>query len=743
MRDLGVRDESLRNIFKKYIKFFGNKERYKRFASYSISYSTEESVNISIFSALCKLSIPDFQELIKTLLKEIAINDSKHLEEIKKYGDLDVFWELIEKRYGYHLEEKSLKQLMIMFLVTDINHNLDVRIPASWEKYISAKKGDFVVFINHFMNHNSDGEVYNLLANNLEKTLGIKEYIKKWDMESYLECDTFRAFDDEIIGFLISNLVENIGEYERYRRIINKRRTTHWFKKLSNEYETIYYGMEILQLESELEKNIKGTTSYQLIDNYTKSYFLFDLFYRKFYLYYDRIENKDIFTELVEVVENTYNRWFLEELSIKWSQFIEDELNNDVKIDGLVKQNDFYSQFVKPFVNKEERIFVIISDAFRYEAAKEFSDILNRDRQGKAELTYMQGVVPSYTKLGMASLLPHKKIEMLDNADILVDGISSAGTDNRQKILSSYSEAAIVIQYNGMKDMKRPEYQEKFSNKKLIYIYHNAIDAIGDKASTEREVFEAVEKAFNDLNDLIKALTNNVSAINIIITSDHGFIYSRSALQEYDKVTKVDVKPIDAGRRFILSQEKVEEHGILSIPMNNLLGSNSNLNAIIPKGIIRFKVQGAGANFVHGGASLQEIVVPVIKFKYIRKEEYKSSKVEVKLTNISRKITNRITFLEFFQSDVVDEKKMNLRLKLYFEDEEGNRISNENIIIADSRSSKPENRTYREKFTLKDQAFDKTKKYYLILEDEDETVEKIYEKIPFMIDLAITNDFGF
>ena len=231
--------------------------------------------------------------------------------------------------------------------------------------------------------------------------------------------------------------------------------------------------------------------------------------------------------------------------------------------------------------------------------------------------------------------------------------------------------------------------------------------------------------------------------MNIIITSDHGFIYSRSALQEYDKVTKVDVKPIDAGRRFILSQEKVEEHGILSIPMNNLLGSNYNLNAIIPKGIIRFKVQGAGANFVHGGASLQEIVVPVIKFKYIRKEEYKSSKVEVKLTNISRKITNRITFLEFFQSDVVDEKKMNLRLKLYFEDEERNRISNENIIIADSRSSKPENRTYREKFTLKDQAFDKTKKYYLILEDEDETVEKIYEKIPFMIDLAITNDFGF
>jgi hypothetical protein len=99
--------------------------------------------------------------------------------------------------------------------------------------------------------------------------------------------------------------------------------------------------------------------------------------------------------------------------------------------------------------------------------------------------------------------------------------------------------------------------------------------------------------------------------------------------------------------------------------------------------------------------------------------------------------------LEFFQTEKVEEKKIAMRLKIYFEDEEGNRISNENIVIADSRSSKPDERSYKEKFTLKDKPYDKEKKYYLVLEDEDETVEKIYEKIPFMVDLAIMNDFGF
>ena len=153
--------------------------------------------------------------------------------------------------------------------------------------------------------------------------------------------------------------------------------------------------MEILRLESEIEKTIKGSSAIELIENYTKDYYLFDYFYRKFYFYYDQIENKDEFSELLEIVENTYNHWYLEELSSKWSQIIEDELLDDYRIDGMIKQQEFYHRVIKPHIDKKERVFVIVSDALRYEVAKEFVDILNRDRKGKAELDYMQGVLPS------------------------------------------------------------------------------------------------------------------------------------------------------------------------------------------------------------------------------------------------------------------------------------------------------------------------------------------------------------
>lgn len=742
MRDLGVKDESLRNVFKKYIKFFGNKERYKRFSSYNIEDYTDEKVDVAVFSCLCKLNMPDFEMVLKTLLIEQTKEESKYFDDIVNFGDIDAFWDIVEKKYGYHLEDKGLDQLMVMLLVTNVSSTLEAKLPNTWEKFVSLKKSECIIFINHFMNHSTEREFYDLQANYVESKLNIHDYINKWDIDSYIQCDTFKAFDEEIIKWLIKNLVDNIGEFERYRKIINRRRTTHWFNKYHNEYEAIYFAMEVLRFEQELQKTIKGSTAYDMLDNYTKNYYLFDLFYRKFYLYYDKVNNKDKLFQLSEVVENTYTHWYLDELSFKWSQIIEDELINDIGINGVNKQEDFYADYLRKQVLDGDRVFVIISDSLRYESAKELSDLLNRDIRGKAELTYMQGVIPSYTKLGMAALLPHKNIEIKNSSDILVDGINSSGTDSRQSVLSMYSENALAIQYNDIKDFKRSDYKDTFDGKKLIYIYHNVIDAVGDKAATERDVFEAVEKTLEDLNNLVKNLVNNISATNIYITADHGFIYRRSPLQEYDKITKANVESIDEGRRYILTEGDHKQHGLLSLPLDYLI-KDSNLYTLVPKGMIRFKVQGAGANYVHGGASLQEIVIPVIKFKNIRKDEYKSSKVEVKLTNISRKITNRITFLEFFQTEKVEEKKLPITLKIYFEDEEGNRISNENIVIADSRSSKPDERSYREKFTLKDRPYDKAKNYYLILEDEEETVEKIYDKIPFMIDLAIMNDFGF
>jgi uncharacterized protein (TIGR02687 family) len=745
MREIGVKDDNLRGIFKKYLKFFNNKDRYTTFTSYGLENYTEEKVNIAVLSALCKLDICDIEAVIKVLFAEELKDKNKYLEAIEKYGDIEAFWLLVEKYYGFSLEDKSLEKLMIFFMVTNLDYTLEESIPKTWEQYVSLKKSDCIVFINHYMNHSVDSKIYDILADKIENKLNIKQYIKEWDIDNYIKCDAFKAFDKAIIDKLVEQLLNDIEEYDKYSQIISARRITHFFNEFGHEYDAINAAIELLKTKKNISGSIRQHKTHEFIEKYANEYYVVDKAYRRFYVAFDKSTDKETLMLLREKVENAYVNWFVDELSVKWSSSINDELKDTWSIPLVTQQKDFYNTFIKSHVSKGERVFVVISDALRYEAAKEFSDMLNIERKGFTEISYMQGAIPSYTKLGMASLLPNNNIKIDDRAEIMVDGINSAGTGNREKVLSKYCEEVVAIQYKDLVEMSRAEFRKTFNGKKLIYIYHNSIDARGDHAATEREVFNAVDEAFKELKILVSDLINNVSASNIYITADHGFIYKRGSITESDKTTKKVEDASVEKRRFIIADKKEEIEGTICFSMDYILGKNSGKYVIVPRGSNRFKIQGEGANFVHGGATLQEVVVPVIKFKNDRSKNSKADikKVEVKLTNISRKITSAITYLEFFQTEKVEDKKIPLRLKIYFADEEGNRISNENIIIADSKSTKPEERSYKEKFTLRNVIYDKTKKYYLVMEDEEETVENIYEKIPFNIDIAISNEFGF
>ena len=392
----------------------------------------------------------------------------------------------------------------------------------------------------------------------------------------------------------------------------------------------------------------------------------------------------------------------------------------------------------------KERTFVIISDGLRYESAEELNTLLINERKGKSELDYMQGVLPSYTKLGMASLLPNKTIEINEKYDVIVNGISSNGTDNRDSILKMENEKSLAITYDKVMDMRDTEIRKAFVGLEVVYVYHNTIDARGDHASTEREVFSATDEAFKEIIDLVNKLVNRVSAASIIITADHGYLYKRSAMEESNKISGIKLDDGEDSRRFLLTSKDESVEGTITFSMDYLLGDDSNKYVITPNGTSRFKVQGAGANYVHGGAMLQEIVVPVIRFKNDRSTSSVNDirKVKVSLTSINRKVTNPITFLEFFQDEKLQDKVIGKKIRTYFEDEEGNKISNIKTIIADSRSENPTDRTYRIEFVLESRPYDKTKQYFLVMEDEEDANGE-YDRIPFNIDIAIVDDFGF
>lgn len=195
----------------------------------------------------------------------------------------------------------------------------------------------------------------------MEEKLKVREYIDNWEVEDYIECDTFKTFDEEIIEKLKEQLISDIGEFERYRDIIQDSRTKHWYDMFKSEYECIYWAIELFDFWKDMSNNIRQCTPLEFTEKYTKQYYKLDTAYRKFYTSFDRLHNREPLMELKDKVENTYVNGYLNTISIKWSDSLE-TLNQDWTIPGTIMQKDFYNTYIKPFKNRGERVFVIILD---------------------------------------------------------------------------------------------------------------------------------------------------------------------------------------------------------------------------------------------------------------------------------------------------------------------------------------------------------------------------------------------
>ena len=150
---------------------------------------------------------------------------------------------------------------------------------------------------------------------------------------------------------------------------------------------------------------------------------------------------------------------------------------------------------------------MFISDAMRYEVGVSLYEKLNADEKCKATLSAMQTVLPSITMCGMAALLPHSEYELTADYKVLVDGKLCASTAERAKIISTYNPKSLCIQYDELKTKKSDELKALISGLEVIYVYHNQIDARGDKAPTEDEVFNACDEAVEEIAYMIRRLT--------------------------------------------------------------------------------------------------------------------------------------------------------------------------------------------------------------------------------------------
>lgn len=147
--------------------------------------------------------------------------------------------------------------------------------------------------------------------------------------------------------------------------------------------------------------------------------------------------------------------------------------------------------------------------------------------------------------------------------------------------------------------MKRDELREIFTNQEVVYIFHNQIDARGDKLNTENEVFNVCEEAIDEIHSLMRRLSMYANTNRFVITSDHGFIYKRDKLSESDKISGSMLSSGKYGQRYAVSEKPLGASGVHSLHLTST--HNKDMFVSYPLGTDIFKAPGSGQNYVYGG----------------------------------------------------------------------------------------------------------------------------------------------
>lgn len=751
MDEIGIQSTlALRKQVKEYRKFFNARERRKKVSLLNNNISTVPSLHLAVMATICNIKDVVHSSIIKAVLQNgLDMEENQIYQDMINYSADKAFWILVGQATGYKEENVSLGNLAIHMLLTASTRTMDADNLTGLEKFYSLTHQAYCYdFISDWLHSDNKHQIYDL-ARYVEIEARLVNRFQKLSLEAIEDTECFPCINEQILIALMTDITNHVINIDLITKIINKRRTMVWFDELSCYFDGL---LQVANMQAFYQQHAAGfhiVEPKSIWNQYTTEYYKMDSYYRLYHhsfiksLTVGNVLLDDLYKHVTEVVEGLYNNWYLGQLGSNWSNVCSEELKRNGRITGILNQQDFYTEKV---MKADTKVFVIVSDALRYEVAATLTEQLRRETQSNVELNSCQGILPTTTKFGMAALLPHDKLGVdykNNKLYVLADGQSTEST-YREKVLKNANEKSVALQYKNIIGMKREERSALVKGMEVVYIYHDKVDEASH--TSDLEVFPACEAAIAEIKNIIRMIVNDFGGTHIYVTADHGFLYTYSPFSESDKLdkdTEFKDRMIEYGRRFAIMDKGYSSDNLIQC---KFLNGNTEYELFTPMENTRFK-KAAGINYVHGGISLQELVVPIIDYhhlrndskKYLRnKEKYDTKPVTVNLLSANKKISNMIFSLNFYQVEAVSDNREKANYVLYFSDAEGNQISDTQKIIADKVSDNSQERTFRRNFNLKQREYKKTDSYYLVIADE--TGLQAPTKEEFQIDIAFAVD---
>ena len=730
-QDLGLTADGIDDVVMAHEKFFNSSKRIQSLKALLTSQDDVTRLCAKMSAVVLNQREHSLLELTRTLLSENAKEQHAKYDALVDHGLDDFYWRGVASIYGYESASPSIDDF-ILWIFRKAMEGFKSDRPGGLQQI----QLDFA----SFRNDRRSQDALSSLAKRASVDLDYKASIEDADFRDLVSFDLFEETDQKIIADLARALTEQAVTAREVTEVVRARQSSVWIDGYRQLYTAIGAAAELLSEMSTIDFAFSSFD--EALERYCTNWFRIDQLYRQFTYARRTFEGPHPLDVLGEQVEKRYTNKFVYELGNAWQKQV-DQVDRWASL-AFRSQRSFYGDYVEKLLREDKKAVVIISDALRYEIADELGSRIRQEDRFDADLEAVLGVLPSYTQLGMAALLPHRSLKhSSDGKTVLADGQPTNGTGPRSKVLEAVG--GIAFQAEDFKALSPEERRELFKNNRVLYVYHNRIDAIGDKPGTERQVFEAVEDTLRDLVDLVKKVAN-ANATNIFVTADHGFLFQDAELPDQFFLSE---KPqgdeiLVTNRRYVLGRGLKADQAFTTFSAAQL-DLDENIEVQVPKSIHRLKLAGGGSRFVHGGASLQEVVVPVLAINKKRKSDTRL--VNVKVLPDTDKITTGQLVMRLFQSEPVSDKVQArvLRAGLYVGE---TLISNDPQpeLTFDSTSAEQRDRYQSIQLLLNNDANDyNNRAVEFRLEERIPNTNqwRVYEKAIYTLKRSFTSDFDF
>jgi len=347
-------------------------------------------------------------------------------------------------------------------------------------------------------------------------------------------------------------------------------------------------------------------------------------------------------------------------------RFVDDVAAAPESMEAALPQLSIFKERVAPSVADGHKTALVLADALRFEMAQELSEML--ESSGEVELECALATLPTLTKIGMAALVPGSEdgVELQESGNRCVASVGGRSMPNlaarREQFVATLGDRMREITLDDCLGARSEKLSSLVSEVDLLLVLSQDLDEIGEADRVYRTA-NLMGQGLANLHGALRKLAN-AGIEEFVVVADHGYVMR----EDVGDAMKLDVPSgyvVEEHRRCVIGRDLDRGDHYVVLRCADV-GLGGELELAFPRGVNVFRVSGGNLAYLHGGLSLQECVIPVLRYVPTAAEET-GGKATIDVTVVGDKVTNRYfpVMVTYQASDLFDQdKSRRFRLEL-------------------------------------------------------------------------------